>query len=216
MQLPHEYQQFLMGPMQCFTYFIGSKNSDEVFVVDPGWDGKEICKKAENQKKYIRGILCTHSHKDHVDAINTILEKHDVPVFMSKEEIEYFNFQNKNLKPLNHGEKIFIADLAINVLITPGHTIGSTCYKFGPYLLTGDTLFINACGRCDLQSSSPEQMYISLRKIVDELPENTVILPGHDYGPTPTDTLKGQMQTNPYLNHKSLDSFIEYRMKPRM
>lgn len=216
MSTQYEYHQLAIGPMQNYTYFIGPSQGSEILVVDPGWEADLIIKKSNELGKKIVGILCSHSHKDHVEAIPTLLKTHDVPVYMSKDEIDFFNYKVKNLRALQDGEKVPVGDLEVIALLTPGHTVGSMSFLFGPYLLTGDTLFIDGCGRCDLQSSNAEQLYMSFKKIIDELPENTIILPGHNYGPIPIDSLKGQLATNTYLKHNSLSSFLTHRMTPRI
>ena len=78
--------------------------------------------------------------------------------------------------------------------------------------MTGDTLFVFGCGRCDLRGGDPEQMYHTLRRLGERLPEGTLIRPGHNYGITPTSTMADQLAGNPFLHFDECPGFVEYRM----
>lgn len=211
----HIIYQFEVGPMQNFCYFIGDPASAEIHVVDPGWEADKIRDSADQLGKKISGILCTHSHYDHVDAIEPLLKTHDIPVFMLREEVEYYNFKCENLKSMRSGDKLDLGNLTIEFLHTPGHTVGSTSYRVKDNLITGDTLFVNGCGRCDLLGGDPSTMYATLKGLCRHLPKETTIWPGHDYGPTPKDSLLSQMQNNAFLKYDRLEDFLLHRMKPR-
>jgi len=79
-------------------------------------------------------------------------------------------------------------------------------------LISGDTLFIDGCGRCDLPMSDPRAMYRSLHDVLMKLPDGTIVYPGHNYGPTPTDTIGHQKKTNPYLQANSVEEFLSERI----
>ncbi|HLD56358.1 MAG TPA: MBL fold metallo-hydrolase, partial [Candidatus Omnitrophota bacterium] len=99
----------------------------------------------------------------------------------------------------------------INFLHTPGHTPGSQCFLIGNNLVSGDTLFINACGRCDLPGGNAEEMYQSLTRLAG-LDENTILYPGHNYADEPTSTIKNEKRFNPYMQLTNLSDFLTYRM----
>jgi glyoxylase-like metal-dependent hydrolase (beta-lactamase superfamily II) len=110
-------------------------------------------------------------------------------------------------KTLLDGEILKIGDIDVKVLHTPGHTPGGICLLVTDrYLLTGDTLFINECGRCDLPGSSIEAMFHSL-KMLGSLPDDIIVYPGHDYGPIPSDTLGNQKRTNYTMRAKTVEEF---------
>ena len=90
--------------------------------------------------------------------------------------------------------------------------IGCQCFLYDGQLIAGDTLFIDGCGRCDLPGGDAKVMYNSLYNILLKLPDETIIYPGHNYGPVPSDTLRHQKQTNPYLQAGSLSEFLGERM----
>ena len=104
---------------------------------------------------------------------------------------------------------------SLRLIHTPGHTPGSQCIECAGHLLTGDTLFIDGCGRCDLPGGDPNTMFHSLFDTLAALPASTIVLPGHDYAPTPEASLGEQRKSNPYLQFHSQANFSRYRMRPR-
>jgi glyoxylase-like metal-dependent hydrolase (beta-lactamase superfamily II) len=106
------------------------------------------------------------------------------------------------------GDKINVGGIEIQLLHTPGHTPGSQCFLVDNRIVSGDTLFIGACGRVDLPGSNPEQMYYSLTQKLMALPDDTVLFPGHNYADRPTSTISEEKKTNPYLRFSSLKQFL--------
>ena len=204
--------QLEIGPMQNFCYFLGDPKSKDVLMVDPGWDSENLKIYLKDNFLNLKGILLTHHHYDHVNAVEEILTDYDVPIHMLDKEASYYGFTSDNLKTIKNEELISIGDYKIKALHTPGHTVGSTSFLFDGHLITGDTLFINGCGRCDLPGGNPEEMYLSLKKFKENLNPSTVILPGHDYAETPTEVWSKVAATNPYLQISDLESFIKDRM----
>jgi glyoxylase-like metal-dependent hydrolase (beta-lactamase superfamily II) len=82
-------------------------------------------------------------------------------------------------------------------------------------VIAGDTLFIKACGRCDLRGGDPEAMYQSLSQVLMKLPDQTRLYPGHDYAEVPVSTIGEEKRSNPYMLFPDLASFVRYRMRPR-
>ena len=117
--------------------------------------------------------------------------------------------------PVPHGDAIVLRPLRVVAMHTPGHTPGSTCWHAGDGLFAGDTVFVNACGRCDLAGGDPEQMFQSLKR-VSELPGGVRLFPGHDYGDVPISSVARERERNPYFQKlASLTDFVAYRMRPR-
>jgi glyoxylase-like metal-dependent hydrolase (beta-lactamase superfamily II) len=114
---------------------------------------------------------------------------------------------------LHHGGDIIeLGETSIRTLHTPGHTPGSACYHVGNNLITGDTLFVFGCGRCDLRGGDPEQMYVTLKDMGERLPADTIIHPGHNYAEVTTSTMEQQLEGNPFMHFDSSDDFTHYRM----
>jgi glyoxylase-like metal-dependent hydrolase (beta-lactamase superfamily II) len=96
---------------------------------------------------------------------------------------------------LTDGERIRVGDLALEVIHTPGHTPGGVCLYADGNLFTGDTLFVGDSGRTDLPGGDRPTLGASIRRLMT-LPEDTVVWPGHDYGPTPSSTLGWEKRHN--------------------
>lgn len=208
--------QFELGPMENYVYFIGDKESRECAVVDPAWNHEIILEEAEQLDLKITHLLATHSHFDHVNEVDPMLEHTDAQMHMLRPEIEFSDFKCENLVPHSAGDTLTIGrHTEITFMHTPGHTPGSTCYWVHDRIVTGDTMFVNGCGRCDLVGGSPETMYETLWGLVKKLPGETVMLPGHNYGATPSATLDEQLQENPWLQHPTLADFVAHRMAGR-
>ena len=205
-------KQMEVGPMQNFIYFVGDKKTREVAVVDPAWDVDYICEEAEKNNYKISACFVTHGHFDHVNGLDEILSRHDVPAYVSKHEYKSFKPKHKNIVEIDGNAKIKIGDIDFDIIHTPGHSPGCQCLKCGANLVTGDTFFIGGCGRCDLPGSDVDAMYNSLYNVIMKLPDDTTIYPGHNYGKTPTALLSSEKKENHYLTCRSKEEFIKGRM----
>lgn len=200
-----------LGPMENFIYLIIDNHTQHAAVVDPAWDVPSILNLAEQNGVTITDILLTHSHHDHINGIEQVLERFDAQLHLLKPEAEFWG-QHLDLPTLHHGGDIIqLGDTEIEVLHTPGHTPGSACYHIDDQLITGDTMFVWGCGRCDLAGGDPEMMYNTLRKLAT-LPDSTLTLPGHNYSDKSTATMEEQRQGNPFLHFHERDKFVDYRM----
>lgn len=205
-------EQFELGPMNNFLYFIGDKKTGEIAVVDPAWDVDFLRNEAERKGYQIKAIFLTHGHHDHTNGIDKLLATHDVPVYISKHEFPLYVPKCKNLRKVEDRQKIKIGHIEFECLHTPGHSPGCQCFKHQNVLIAGDTLFIDGCGRCDLPGSDPKAMYQTLFNVILKLPDSTIIYPGHNYGDVPFATLGEQKKTNPYLLAENLQGFLNERM----
>lgn len=200
-----------LGPMGNFVYLIQDPASARAAVVDPAWEVQRILDLAEERGMRITDILLTHSHHDHINGIETVLAHHDAQLHLLKAEAAFWG-QHRDLPTLHHGGDVIpLGESAIEILHTPGHTPGSACYRVQNELITGDTMFVFGCGRCDLQGGDPEVMYDTLRKL-SALPAQTVIHPGHNYAEQSTSTLEEQCAGNPFMHFSDPADFVEYRM----
>ncbi len=201
-----------LGPMENFIYLVEDTRSKHAAVVDPAWDVTSILNKARELDLQITDILLTHSHHDHINGIEGILNQSPAKIHLLKPEYEFWNHALD--KPALHygGDRILIGSTEITLLHTPGHTPGSACYQIGNDLITGDTLFVYGCGRCDLHGGDPEQMFNTLKDMKTNLDANMIIHPGHNYSVAETTTLAAQIEGNPFLHFDDQEQFIHYRM----
>lgn len=207
-------KQMEIGPMENFIYFIGDKNLKDVVIVDPAWDVNQILQEAKNSNLSIKGILVTHGHSDHTNGVEELLKHLDIPVYINKQEADFFKFNwgNENVKKVGSEEKIKVGNVEIELIHTPGHTPGSQCFSVNNNLIAGDTLFVNGCGRCDLPGGNVEQMFDTIYNKLMKMPSDTVIFPGHNYAEKVSDTLENQKKTNPFMQYENLMSFVKRRL----
>ena len=202
-----------LGPMENFVYLLHDHSSNTAAIVDPAWDVEEVLALANSKGIRITDILLTHSHHDHVNGIETVLDQTDAQIHLLKAESRFWGKMLTRPRLHHGGDRIHIGKTEIEILHTPGHTPGSACFHFGSDLIAGDTLFVFGCGRCDLKGGDPEQMLTTLKRIKSELPGDTILHPGHNYSPAhPTSTMDAQCEGNPFLHFDNPDDFIEYRM----
>lgn len=215
-------KQMEVGPMMNFIYLIGCAETREAAVVDPAWDVPYLLQTAEESGLTIKHILVTHSHPDHINGLEELLNATDARVYMHGEEVDYlkqiadrYNLnvdfmgrRTSNFQKISDGAEISIGKLPVQFLHTPGHTPGSQCFVVEKNLVSGDTLFINACGRVDLPGGDPEKMWWSLNRRLTALDDNTILYPGHNYSERSTSTMGEQKRTNPYLQYTSVKHFL--------
>ncbi len=205
--------QFELGPWDNFMYLIGDRATRRCAVVDPAWDEQVILEEAQKLDVTITDVLCTHSHFDHVNRVDQLLKVVDAKVHMLRAEVDFADFKCENLQPASPGDVVKIGDhLEVTMLHTPGHTPGSASFRTADGLVTGDTLFVEGCGRCDFVGGDPEVMHRTLHDLVDRLPGATKVYPGHNYGSLPVSSLDHELEKNPYLKQPTLAAFVSHRM----
>ena len=119
------------------------------------------------------------------------------------------NVEQTTLRAIEHGEVIQVGAIPITLIHTPGHSPGSQCLLVGDQLLSGDTLFIGACGRCDLPGGDPKELYHSLSQRLKKLDDHTRVYPGHNYAPVVQSTIAEEKQRNPFLHAATLEEFLQ-------
>ena len=133
---------FDVGPMQNIVYLIWNNKTKEGAIIDPAWDLDAVLTFIKNNHIKLTSILLTHSHHDHVNSIDKLLEIYDVPIYINKLEAEFWNKTYDNLISLDSQAEIFLGEKHLQSIHTPGHTPGSCCYTFDNKLIAGDTLFV--------------------------------------------------------------------------
>lgn len=168
-------------------------SDDKAFVVDPCASAEAIINAVRDEGAHIIGILLTHGHFDHTVAVDTLRAATSAPAYIHENDADmltdgkkdaFFTFYGKENKHapadklLKGGDVLTIGKESINVIHTPGHTSGCVCFDCGDFLVTGDTLFAQSIGRCDLPSSNEDEMRYSLQ-LLRTLDRNITIYPGH-------------------------------------
>ncbi len=203
-------QALELGPMNNFIYLIEDIKSKRAAIVDPAWDVSQAIQLAENTGVKITDILLTHSHHDHINGIDEVLDSYDAELHLSHAEAGFWEMELAAPSLHYGGDTIHIGETEIKMLDTPGHTPGSVCYQLGNELLTGDTMFVFGCGHCKL-GGDPNVLFDTLRSMKENLPTSTVIHPGHNYSENPTSTFAEQIEGNPFLHFEKRDDFVAFR-----
>ena len=215
-------RQAQIGPMANFVYLIGDPATHKAAAVDPAWDVDAIINFARNEGYEIEQILITHYHQDHlggsmmgqnIQGAADMLGKIKAKVYVNQEEAEgvkkVAGLSDSDLVKVAAGDVLKIGDVPIKFLHTPGHTPGSQCFLVEGNLISGDTLFVNACGRVDLPGSDPAAMYHSLNTTLKNLDDATVVYPGHAYSSESSTTIGNQKRHNMYMRFPTLDDFLD-------
>jgi hydroxyacylglutathione hydrolase len=216
-----------VGEMANLAYLVGSRATREALLVDPAWDVAALLARAERDGMRVVGALATHYHQDHVggsifglsiEGLARLQDLAPVPVHAHAREVEGIRrvtgLSATDLVAHEAGDELALGALRIRLLHTPGHTPGSQCFLVQEAgqpdrLVSGDTLFLNGCGRVDLPGGDAQALYRSLHEVLKRLPDSTLVYPGHLYA-EPVGSLGDQKRTNPYLRVAGLEQFLAF------
>jgi hydroxyacylglutathione hydrolase len=206
--MPLRVDQLSLGPMGTNCYVVRSETSaDEAVVVDPSGDAAELRLTLARLGARCTAILLTHGHWDHLLGVADLADGTGAPVHMAEgerillEEPGDFTPPGVVLRPyvpdvlLSGGETLALAGIDFDVLAVPGHSPAHLAYQADGCLFSGDVLFAGSVGRTDFPGSDWETLVASIRMLLDALPPETVVYPGHG----PTTTLGAELARNPFL-----------------
>lgn len=201
---------------------MGAEGARETAIIDAAWDVSAALAAAEADGREITHALVSHHHLDHTNGLEPLLQAKGVRIHVHAADRDRLIPElQSEVTPLSGGDAIEVGPLRLRALHTPGHTPGSTCYHLeaqGDHpgaVFAGDTLFVNACGRCDMAGGDPELMFESLGRL-SRLGDEVRLYPGHDYGDVPVSSIAREKANNPYFAKlNSLNDFVAQRMRPR-
>lgn len=185
---------FTAGPIDANNYLL--TDNDEAVLIDCSEAKPEVLSALEGKK--LKFILLTHGHFDHVLGVNEMREKSGAKVLINKEDVVRMNESADIMRTfgvqgvetpkaddfLNDGDTLKFGNTEIKVIATPGHTQGCVCYLIDGKLFSGDTLFKESVGRCDLPGGNFQKLSDSVKNRLFTLDDNTIVYPGH--GPETT------------------------------
>jgi hydroxyacylglutathione hydrolase len=210
----------IAAQMVNFVYAVGDRSTGECVLVDPAYAVGELIEAVGADGMTVAGVLATHYHADHVggsmmgyriEGVRELLERLNVKVHVQKAEADYVKkvteLSDGDLAVHDPGDVVTVGDVHIELVHTPGHTPGSQCFLVDGRLVSGDTLFLDGCGRTDLPGSDPDAMYESLQRLA-RLPDETIIYPGHRYSLPSSGTMDAVRTDNIVYRPKSKASWM--------
>jgi glyoxylase-like metal-dependent hydrolase (beta-lactamase superfamily II) len=207
-----EARWLTVGPVQENTWIARQDGSDKALLIDPGDEPETLLNALEELQTTPEAILITHCHFDHVGAVKAMAEATKAPVYCPAGEVkileninDYVRFPGfgpfESYSPehtVSDGDVLHIAGFTINVIGTPGHSPDHVTYSIPAEkaIFSGDVLFKDSIGRTDLPGADHATLLASIQRLLDSLPDDTGVLPGH-MEPT---TLGRERLSNPFLN----------------
>lgn len=204
-----------------FCYLIGDRESGEAVVVDPAYDVNGICDIVEADGMRLVGVLGSHYHADHVggsmmghklEGVVELLDRADVPVHLQAPEVEWVA-KTTGLGPdqlVGHdsGDVVAVGSFDIELIHTPGHTPGSQCFLVDDRLVSGDTLFLDGCGRTDLPGGDASELYFSLTQRLAKVPDSATLFPGHQYSHLPSQSMGDTRALNVVFKPQTVEQWL--------
>jgi hydroxyacylglutathione hydrolase len=206
-----EVEMLTVGPVAENCFLVRREGSDRLLIVDPGEEAERILAKLEEIGGTAEAILITHCHFDHIGAVAPVAEATGAPVYCPEIETPILSdimafvpwegfgpFEDYEAdETVAGGETLKLAGLEIDVLFTPGHSPGHVTYSVRgeDAIFSGDVLFQGSVGRVDLPGADGPTLMMSIRKLLDSLPDETTVYPGH----MGTTTLGAERAANPFL-----------------
>jgi hydroxyacylglutathione hydrolase len=206
-----DVRMFTVGPVQENCFLFRGEGSDRALIVDPGDEADRILAAVEELGVTVEAILVTHCHFDHIGAVAPVAKATGAPVYVSRIEkpvladimsyVPWSGFGPFESYEADHllegGETLGLAGFEIDVLFTPGHSPGHVTFSVPEHkaIFSGDVLFQGSVGRTDLPGGDWSTLLASIQALVDRLPPETRVYPGH-MGIT---TLAAEREANPFL-----------------
>jgi len=197
---------FVMGPFRSNCYVVrGERGASEAVVIDPGDDPTPLRLELARMGARTGGILVTHTDVDHVAGVADLADGTGSEVWAPAAEVEALRAGETRggmrVSPhdpahtVSGGDEITVAGITFEVLDVPGHSAGHVAFLAEGELFSGDLLFAGSVGRVDLAGGDWDTLLDSVRGLLERLPAETIVHPGHG----PATTLGQELQTNPYL-----------------
>ena len=199
------FRQLFDKTSSTYTYLVASAKGREALIIDPVLENVEryIQLLKELDLKLVK-VIDTHIHADHITAASKLKNETNCTTIMG----EHTPSNTVEIKVKND-EIIYIDNLEIRAIYTPGHTKDSYSFLMSDYLFSGDTLLINGTGRTDFQGGSSKDSYNSIFNKLLKLPEETLLYPAHDYNGKSVSSIGKEKKFNPRLQVHSANEYVD-------
>tara|TARA_B100000029_G_scaffold178688_1_gene176067 strand:- start:183 stop:833 length:651 start_codon:yes stop_codon:yes gene_type:complete len=203
-------KSFQGGYDKNFSYLVWCEKTKFAAIVDPSVPSNEIIEQIEKLNLTLVKIFITHTHFDHIQYLEDFIFKFpNIEICCHEKSINLF--KKHNVRGLINNETVFLGELLLIAMHTPGHYHDSICYwlKDQNILFTGDTMFVGRPGRVKSKTSNIKDLYHSIYNEIFSLPEKTIIYSGHNYGYSPTITIKKNREISNFFSCISIEEFIK-------
>ena len=188
-----------------YTYLIASSEGREALIIDPVFENvDEYIKLLKNLDLRLVKVIDTHIHADHVTGASKLKKKTNCVTIMG----DHTPADAVEIK-VKDEEVIYLDQIKIRALFTPGHTSDSYCFLMNNNLFSGDTLLINGTGRTDFQNGNSKDSYNSIFNKLLKLPDETLLYPAHDYKGEKVSSIGKEKKFNPRLQVNNVDQYID-------
>jgi sulfur dioxygenase len=206
------FRQLFDATSSTYSYLLASRRGGEALIIDP------VIERVERYLQLLRELdvrlvkaVDTHLHADHITGLGALRDRtHCITVMGERSCVDVVSMR------VADGDRIEIEGIALEVLYTPGHTDDSYCFRMDDRVFTGDTLLIRGTGRTDFQNGDARAQYQSIFGRLLKLPEETAVYPGHDYKGDTVSTIGEERRSNPRLQVKSVDEYVELMGKLKL
>ena len=194
------FEQLANGGDRNLGYLIADESTRIAAAVDPSYTPERYLERSKEAGLDLRYAICTHSHHDHVNGNDYLIEHAGVDVVMFRDAEYFFDIT------VEEGEIFKVGNLSLKIIHTPGHCEDGMCLLVENKLVTGDTLFVGKVGGTDLGEGARKE-YDSLQRLM-ALDGIVEVYPGHDYGVEPTSTIGHERETNPFIKQATFEDFV--------
>lgn len=203
------FHRFILGSFVTNCYLAADEDTKNAILFDAPADADKILDYLKKNDLILKKVFLTHSHFDHILALQEVIDATNAELLLHKEEEKYLKNPELNLagehcdklstpenyQLLSDGDELALDSISIKVIHTPGHTQGSTCYFVNDILISGDTLFSGSIGRTDFPLGSFDDIISSIKNKLMLLDDETKVYPGHGF----STTIGKQRKENPFL-----------------
>ena len=204
------FEQIRTGGDRNFAYLLGDRDAGRGVVIDPSYAPSVVCQRATDQGLTVTHVVNTHGHPDHTEGNETAVSITGAPVAAHPDLLGGAGH------PLADGDTLAVGAFGLRCFHTPGHCPDHlVLYEPSARLLiTGDLLFVGKVGGTKTEEEARVE-WESLQHVLDIVPDDATIWPGHDYGARPSSTIALERLSNPFLCCRSVDEFLDLRTEWR-